>query len=163
MPSASEIASFPWSSLSWLIVNEGEIADLLAALPSDPFLAPKRKQAEAVPDDAGRVEGEEEEGWVEDEVAIAGESITIKRSAQKAISVLFKLLRHPAFRRPNSSALSSSPQTPSVILTLGPEGSWALLPPSDKVPHCTAIYTSALELEGEVRDTTVRFSLALEG
>ena len=32
MLSSSELRAFPWSSLSWLIVNEGELADLLEAL-----------------------------------------------------------------------------------------------------------------------------------
>ncbi|ORX37823.1 ATP binding protein [Kockovaella imperatae] len=34
MLSTSELRSFPWDSLSWLIVNEGELADLLSALGS---------------------------------------------------------------------------------------------------------------------------------
>lgn len=31
MPSPEELRSFPWSALTWLIVNEGEMGDLLAA------------------------------------------------------------------------------------------------------------------------------------
>lgn len=31
MPSPDELRSFPWKALSWLIVNEGEMGDLLAA------------------------------------------------------------------------------------------------------------------------------------
>jgi ribokinase len=31
MPSPDELCSFPWQALTWLIVNEGEMGDLLAA------------------------------------------------------------------------------------------------------------------------------------
>lgn len=36
MPSADELAAFPWQSLRWLLLNEGEAGDLLEIMGGDP-------------------------------------------------------------------------------------------------------------------------------
>ena len=134
MLSPEEIATFPWSQLGWLAVNEGEMEELLLHLGGG----------------SSKAKGGEKVTYVGDLTAFGGKEKHEEKMALLSSTLepgLLALSQHPSF----TSKVGGGP---NIILTLGSAGSLALLPPSEQRQAYTIIYTPSAKLQGTVRDTT---------
>ncbi|CED83618.1 Ribokinase [Phaffia rhodozyma] len=133
MLSSEEIASFPWWKLGWLIVNEGEMEDLLKDLSSSSDSSSPSADIK----------------HLKESIETIGEAAPEKY--ETFLPTLLQLARHKSLQPPAGSHKTTSP---SIVLTLGSAGSFALLSPSGPSGRYGLIYTPASKLQGETRDTT---------